>query len=130
MSYPTIRTLAIFLQYEGTRTPNLFQNLRKSRLVDFNELLQFVEVIAEQPKPLVQRDIARGQLRSRGGAVLQRAALVEQGAQAEFELHEREEESVRVVALRIKRTRLEGKVFRSESDGQDALRLPSAGRTC
>ena len=83
---------------------NLFQNLRESSLVDFNKLLQFIEIIAEQAEAIVQSHIAGRQLGGRRSAGLQRAFLVEQGSEAEFELRERKSSEPcgwnRVIALR------------------------------
>jgi hypothetical protein len=77
---------------------NLFQNLGESSLVDFNKLLQLVEIVAEQAEAFVQSHIAGRQLG------LQRALLVEQGSEAEFELRERKSSEPcgwnRVIALR------------------------------
>lgn len=59
-------------------TPNLLQNLGKSRLIDLDKLLQLVEIAAEQTKPLVQSNVSGGELRGRVGANLQGVLLVEQ----------------------------------------------------
>jgi hypothetical protein len=83
---------------------NLFQNLGESSLVDFNKLLQLVEIVAEQAEAFVQSHIAGRQLGGRRSAGLQRALLVEQGSEAEFELRERKSSEPcgwnRVIALR------------------------------
>jgi microcompartment protein CcmK/EutM len=76
---------------------NLFQNLRESSLVDLNKLLQLVEIIAEQAEPFVQSHVARRQLGGGRRAGLERALLVEQGSEAEFEL--REKKIVRAMRL-------------------------------
>jgi hypothetical protein len=39
---------------------NLFENLRESSLVNLDELLQLVEIIAEKSEPFVQSHITRG----------------------------------------------------------------------
>jgi hypothetical protein len=83
---------------------NLFQNLGESSLVDLNKLLQLVEIVAEQAEALVQSHIAGRQLGGGRSAGLQRALLVEQGSEAEFELRERKSSEPcggnRVIALR------------------------------
>jgi hypothetical protein len=83
---------------------NLFQNLGESSLVDFNKLLQLVEIVAEQAEAFVQSHIAGRQLGGGRSAGLQRALLVEQGSEAEFELRERKSSEPcggnRVIALR------------------------------
>ena len=40
------------------KTQDLFENLGECGLVDLDELLQFIQVAAEQPKSFVQRDIS------------------------------------------------------------------------
>ena len=83
---------------------NLFQNLGESSLIDFNKLLQLVEIVAEQAEAFVQSHIAGRKLGGRRSAGLQRALLVEQGSEAEFELRERKSSEPcgwnRVIALR------------------------------
>jgi len=97
---------------------NLFQNLREGSLVDLNKLLQLVEIVAEQAETLVQSHIAGRQLGGGRSAGLERALLVEQGSEAEFEL--REKKIVRAMRLGWNRV-----VIRLISY---ALRLPFEGR--
>jgi len=66
--------------------PDLLQYFRERGLVNLNELLQLVQIIAEQAKAFVQGYIARGQLRSRRGPGLQDMFLVEECTKPEFEL--------------------------------------------
>ena len=40
------------------KAQDLFENLGECGLVDLDELLQFIQVAAEQPKSFVQRDIS------------------------------------------------------------------------
>lgn len=40
--------------------PDLLQDLGEGGLVDLDELLQLVQVVAEQAEPFVKGDIARG----------------------------------------------------------------------
>lgn len=65
---------------------DLLQDFGESRLVDLNELLQFVKIVAEETEPFIESHVAGRELRRGCGSRLETSLLVLESAQTKFEL--------------------------------------------